>query len=76
MGAIESLGQLGGGLFPLGVGRMQIGVVSLEETSPGLPNRVDTGAVRQLEVGIVARQLWVPRRPRDAAPPGRRRLPS
>ena len=61
MGAVESLGQLGGGLSSLGVARMQIGVISLEKPSPRVPYRVNAGTVGQLEVGVVACQLWVPR---------------
>ncbi len=74
MGVIESLSQLRGNLLLGGVGRMQIGMIALEEPSPGLPHRVDIGTVRQLEVGKVARQLRVLRR--HAARPGRRSLPA
>ena len=52
---------------------MQIGVISLEEPPTGLPYRGDIGTVRQLEVGIVARQLWV--LGRAAACRGRRSCP-
>ena len=62
MGAVEPLGQLGGSPLFLGVGRMQIGVVSLEKPPPCLPYRVDVGTIRQLEVGVVARQLRILRR--------------
>ena len=55
VGAIESLGQLGGGPLFLRVGRMQIWMIPLEEPSPGLPYRVETGSVGQLEVSIVTR---------------------
>ena len=39
---------------------MQIGMVALEEPSPGLSYRVDTGTIGQLEVRVIACQLRVP----------------
>ena len=45
MRTIESLRQLRGDPFFLGVGRMQIGMISPEESSSSLPYRVEIGTV-------------------------------
>ena len=72
VGVVEPLSHLRGGTSPAGVGRMQVRVVTLEQASPGLPNRVEACPVGQLQVGVVARQRRVLRRGAHRA--GRRSL--
>tara|TARA_B100001971_G_scaffold185527_1_gene184865 strand:- start:138 stop:353 length:216 start_codon:yes stop_codon:yes gene_type:complete len=60
VGPVETLSQLGRDPLLVGIGRMEVGVISLEEPPPGLPYRVDVGPVGQFEVGIILCQLRIP----------------
>lgn len=72
VGVVESLSYLRGGTSPAWVGRMQVRVVTFDQPSPGLPNRVEGGPVGQFQVGVVARQRRVLRCGADRV--GRRSL--